>query len=121
MKKKIILGVMFIVMVTFLSSSAFAQAASKNLKGTVTITSLNFSDGKAQCNLSVQDFGKHIVATMKLYKGTSLLATWSGSDNSVLSLSGQKSVMSGDTLTLKFTATVDGVAISIPKITKIAP
>lgn len=84
----------------------------------VVSSSLTFSGTTANCDGTVTDLNKYIVATMTLSTGGSAVASWSGSGWSVVNLGGSCKVTKGTTYSLVISGTVDGVAFSTTPIVK---
>ena len=78
---------------------------------------LSFSGTTANCSVSVTAFGKDISVTMQLCQGDTVLKTWYGSGRSVVSLSEEKSVVRGNTYTLKVSGTIGGEAFDGAPVT----
>ncbi len=117
MKRRIICVVLVFVLVF----TVFAYADSNEEKGVKASSKLTFSNGNAICKTEITYAGQTIQATMKLYKGSTLIGTWSGQNVGKLTLTGSRAAISGQTYTLTITASVNGSPISVPSITKTAP
>ena len=82
-------------------------------KATSITPSLTFNGTTASCSVVIKQRGKQISATMELWHGTTLVDSWSGSQQSSLTLSQTHSgCVSGWTYTLKINGTIGGVAFS---------
>lgn len=81
-------------------------------------SSLSFNGTTANCYGTVTDLDKYIVATMTLSHGGTVDGSWSGSDYSVVNLSGSCKVTKGVTYSLVISGTVDGVPFSTTPIVK---
>lgn len=117
MKRKIICMALIFVLVF----TAFAFADSNEEKGVKASSKLTFSSGSAICKTEITYAGQTIKATMKLYKGSVLIGTWSDQATGSLNMTGSRTAVSGQTYTLTVTASVNGSPISVPPITKTAP
>ena len=81
---------------------------------------LSFSGTTANCSVTVKGSGT-IHATLELWRGSTLVASWSGSGTNRVSISGSASVSRGQTYTLTVSGTVGGVAIQATPVTKTCP
>ena len=72
----------------------------------------------ATCSVKLLSPGKTIDATLELKQGSTVIASWSGSQTGTLTLSGTATVTSGVTYTLTVSGTIDGVAFTPESITK---
>lgn len=81
---------------------------------------LSFSGTTANCSVTVKGSGT-IHATLELWRGSTLVASWSGSGTNRVSISGSASVSHGQTYTLTVSGTVGGVAIQAVPVTKTCP
>ena len=115
MKK--IISILLICIVLFMCS-AYASAEGGLRNATV---SLSFKGETAYCECLVREAGKSITVSMKLYEGSSLIASWSGSGTSIVSMSKTAAVQSGHTYTLKVSGTIGGNAFTASDITRKCP
>lgn len=81
---------------------------------------LSFSGTTANCSVTVKGSGT-INATLELWQGSTLIASWSESGTYRVSISGAASVSHGQTYTLTVSGTVGGVAIQATPVTKTCP
>lgn len=122
--KKLISFALVLALILAVFPSAYAQnldtSAKKDdpLRITSVSMSLTFSGTTANCTGSVTDLNKHIDATMTLSQGGTLVASWSGSGDSYVVLSGSCTVTKGLSYTLVISGTADGVPFSTTPITK---
>ena len=85
-----------------------AQAA---MQSATSIPSLTFDGTEATCELKVVgETGDEIEATLTLWRGSTMLATWSKEGTSYVRISQTKTVTKGYTYTLKADVTINGVA-----------
>ena len=113
MKKSVISVVLVFVLLLSLALSGNAAC-----NGYRAQRSLSFSGGSASCSASISDAGKTISATMELWHGSTMLASWSDSDTSSVQLSGSINVNSGQTYTLVVYGTINGVYFELPPLTR---
>lgn len=113
MKKSIIV---VMVVVLLFSTVAYAEIEVVHNKPILT-----FSGTSASCFVNLYYPGKRIDATLKLYKGNTLIASWHKTGNTSVTISGTHSVVSGNTYTLKVTGTAGGNTINITPVTKTCP
>lgn len=97
-----------IVLILALALSMTAYAAEPRA-GTNVRPTLSFSGTTANCNARIIDAGSEINATLTLYRGWSIIASWSGSGTSVVNISGTAGVKDGLEYRLVVSGTVDGV------------
>lgn len=106
-----------IILVVILLFSTCVHAATNS----VASTSLDFSGTTATCTTTVNQLGASIDITMSLYRGTSLVKTWTKSGANKVTLSKTRSCISGQTYTLEADVTVNGVSVNVTPITKTCP
>ena len=105
---------MLLVFAMLFVTSTQALAAEK----AVTVTpKLTFSGTTATCKVSVCQPGKTISATLELWHGSTCIASWSDTDTSHLVISKTKTVVSGQTYTLKVSGTIGGVPFTGTNVT----
>ena len=107
MKKRLI-G--FVAVLVFMCSITIAQAVEAG--STNAVPSLTFSGTTAHCAVTISNFGKTITASISLWEGNIFIASWHGTDTSVLHLSGTKTVIRGKTYTLRLSGLINGQSIS---------
>ena len=74
--------------------------------------SLSFSGTTANCSVSVNEYGSDISVTLTLYRGWSVIASWSGSGEDYVRVSGSAAVKDGLEYKLVATGTANGVAFT---------
>lgn len=79
---------------------------------------LSFNGTTANCEVEVYALGNSIDATMELWSGSSLVASWHKSGASIVLLNGSCTVTKGKTYTLKTYGTIDGVRFTGPSVSK---
>lgn len=82
--------------------------------------SLSFNGTTASCNAWIIE-PSQIQATLELWQGNSLVASWSGSQYGALQIGGTVTVSHGLAYTLIVSGTVGGETISSMPVTKICP
>lgn len=100
--------------------AVFSAAALAATQATVYAPNLSFSGTTANCTVTVKESGT-INATLELWQGSTLVASWSGSGTNRVRISGAASVSHGQTYTLTVSGTVGGVAIQATPVTKTCP
>ena len=114
--KRIVSLILAVTMVMCLGISTFAavQVVRSSAK-------LTFSGTTANCSADVIASGSYISATLSLYCGGSLVASWSDSGYDAVNPSGSATVVSGNTYTLIVSGTAGGAPFSSPPVTKTCP
>jgi len=82
---------------------------------------LSFNGTTANCSISVKEAGSSISVTLKLYKGTTLVKSWSKSGTGKVELDKTWICISGQSYTLNADVIVDGSPVSVTPITKTCP
>lgn len=109
--------VMCVLAVCVLSTSiAFAL-----LESTVNIPSLTFSATQANCSVRLSYPGDSISATMQLWKGATLVASWTKTGTSSILITGNHSAVSGQTYTLNVVGTAGGKMLNVTPVIKRCP
>ena len=98
---------LFFVLVMALSISASAFSA----RTIAVIPDITFNGTEATCTVQITGdrTTDNIAATMKLWQGQTLIATWSGNGTGILSLSKTATVARNKTYKLTVAYTVNGV------------
>lgn len=110
MRKRIV--ALTLIFMLLLSLTSFAAGPSRN----ITIPSLSFSGTTANCSVSVRDPGSSITVTLTLYRGWSTIASWSGSGENSVRVSGSAAVKDGLEYRLVATGTINGVPFTSAEI-----
>lgn len=79
---------------------------------------LSFSGTRADCEVTVREYGSDIDVTMELWCGSTLVDSWSDEGVSSVTLTGSCRVERGKTYTLEAYGTVDGVSFTATPIRK---
>lgn len=103
MKKRIVPLALALLLLLSLSVDAFAATQANNIS-----PSLSFSGTTAYCKLTVYDPGKAIEATLELWRGSTLAASWTSSGTSRVTINESCGVISGQTYTLKAHGAIGG-------------
>ncbi len=93
----------------------FALCVSVNAtdaRATTPNVTLTFSGNTAYCKARITSAGASIDAKMTLKQGSTVIASWSGSDTSALYLEGEQTVTKGSTYTLEVSGTANGKSFS---------
>lgn len=117
MKRRFAAAILACLMTVALVTSAYAAEA----RAIVATPSLSFSGTTATCRLSVIKPGAAIDATLELWSGNTLLASWSGTGTSRVIISKTKTVTRGQSYTLKAHGTVGGATLTVAPVTKTCP
>lgn len=117
MKRRLAAAILACLMTVALVTSAYAAEA----RAVTASPILSFSGTTANCTLSVTKPGAAIEATLELWSGNTLLASWSGTGKSSLIISKTKTVTRGQSYTLKAHGTVDGATLNVTPVTKACP
>lgn len=117
MKRRCAAAILACLMTVALVTSAYAAEA----RAIVATPSLSFSGTTATCKLSVIKPGAAIDATLELWSGNTLLASWSGTGTSRVIISKTKTVTRGQSYTLKAHGTVGGATLTVAPVTKTCP
>lgn len=86
-----------------------------------TSMDLTFSGTTANCYILVKEAGASIDVTMKLYKGSTLVKSWTKSGTGRVELNKTWTCISGQSYTLNADVTIDGFPISVTPVTKTCP
>jgi len=103
-----------VVLVFTMCVSAFAVEP----RATTARPTLSFSGTTANCSVVITSYGDDIEATMELWRGATLVDSWSDEGTSMLTIKGSCTVTKGVTYTLKVSGTADGVSFSTPNVSK---
>ena len=113
MKRTFLIAMVLVLAVAIPVSAAMMVA--------VPSCTLNFSGTTASCSGNVKDYGNYIDASLELWTGTTLVASWPLVGTSVVQTSGTANVAHNVTYTLKITGTSDGVTLPPVEVTKTCP
>ena len=113
MKKRVFLMLLVVAMLFVTSTQAYAAE-----QVVIVTPTLSFSGTTATCMVNIYKYGKTISATLELWRGSTRIATWSDTATSHLLISETKTVVSGQTYTLKVSGTIDGVPFTGTSVTK---
>ena len=115
MRKRLFSFVLVLTVLTLVSVAALAAILAPG-----AAPNLSFSGTTANCSVTVKGSGT-INATLELWQGSTLVASWSGSGTNRVRINGSASVSHGQTYTLTVSGTVGGVAIQATPVTKTCP
>lgn len=114
--------ILVIIMLVIALSSVGAYAADSSTFGgtraTVPKPVLTFDGTTASCKSTIIASGQTINATLELWQGSTLVASWSDCQAGYVSLSGTATVTSGLTYTLTVSGTINGVAFTPQSVIK---
>lgn len=108
------LCIMLVIIMLF-TTCAYAAAMAR------TSMDLTFSGTTANCHILVKEAGSSIDVTMKLYKGSTLVKSWSKSATGRVELSKTWTCISGQSYTLDADVTVNGSPVTVMPITETCP
>lgn len=118
----LITSLLFITLLTMVFvAPCYAKLSGETaIKSTSIVPYLSFNSYSAKCELEVRsnNSSDSISATLKLWRETTLIATWTGSGTGTLSMSETKIVISGYTYKLTADVKINGVAQSTVSVTK---
>lgn len=114
MRRRVLALTLVLVFVLGISAQA-AQGWSHSIS-----PSLAFTGTTANCSVTVrgENSTDKISITAKLYRGGTLLATWTKSGTGTVKLSEKKTVTKNFSYTLESSVTINGVKQSVPLVTK---
>lgn len=114
MRKRVLALTLALVFVLGISAQA-AQGWAYNIS-----PSLTFTGTTANCSVTVrgENSTDKISITAKLYRGGTLLATWTKSGTGSVKLSEKKTVTKNFSYTLESNVTINGVKQSVSPVTK---
>lgn len=113
--KRILIGVLTIfVFMFFIPTAVFAKVPEKDQIEAVTISpSLSFSGNTAECGVYVKGAASDSISvTLKLWRGSVLLETWTDSGVWKVSMSESKTVFPGYVYKVTADVTINGIAQS---------
>lgn len=110
--KKILALALAIVLLTATAITAYAKIPEQDQIEAVTITpSLSFTGDTANCGVYVKGaISDSITVTLKLWRGSTLLATWTESGIWKISMSKTKSITAGYMYKVSADVSINGVA-----------
>lgn len=113
--RRIICVILVIMLIAAPVTASAATARTANI-----IVSLSYSGTTATCSaVAISDYTTdEITCVLKLWNGSTCVATWYGSGSGYLSMSKTKAVTSGVEYTLTADVTINGVAQPQASITK---
>lgn len=116
MKKTIII---LLALVLVFSANAFAagKVDDSDLRS-IGAPSLKVSGTTATCSAKVVSSGKTINATLELWQGGTLIASWSKTGTGLVTFSETVTIVRGLTYTLTLSGTINGVAFPTQSVTK---
>ena len=86
-----------------------------------TSMDLSYSGTTANCQITVREANASIDVTMELYRGSTLVKSWSKSGTNRVSLNKTWTCISGQAYTLEADVTVNGISVNVTPITKTCP
>lgn len=110
--------VVLLLLVLVIGASVPASAATQYLSQSINIT---FNGSTAVCKLSVIDYGKDIDVTLELWRGSTLVTSWSDSGVSQVRIEENYGCISGVSYYLKAYGTAGNTPIELRTLTKICP
>lgn len=120
-RKTIILAILMLAIVlSSVGSYAATPISGDEVDALGPRPTLTITGSQASCSVTIRATGKTIDATLELWQGSSLIASWTDCNTGVLTLSGTASVVSGLTYTLTVSGTINGVEFTPCSVTKTA-
>lgn len=107
MKRLISLASVLVLIFTLCASINAVEA-----RATIPNVMLTFHGTTAHCEARITSAGASIDAKMSLKQGSTVIASWSGSDTTTLYLEGEHTVTKGITYTLEVSGTANGKSFS---------
>lgn len=109
-----------ILAVVMLFTTLAAPAMAAEPRGISAVPGLTVNGTTATCTLSaVGNYSTDkLVASIKLYKGSVLIDSWTATGNGYIFFSDTATISRGPTYTLKVTLTVNGVNFPVPAVSK---
>lgn len=83
--------------------------------------SLSYTGTTANCQITIYRLGEEIEATLELWHGNELAASWDGARKTHVTIAENFDVTSGETYTLKAHGTIGGVPFTTASVTKTCP
>lgn len=114
MKRRILSFAAVLVLMAAMCASAFAVEP----RIPRISPKLEFSGTTANCEVVIVSSGDDIDATLELWRGNTLIASWPGEGSNYVSISGTCHVTKGVTYTLKVSGTIDGETIDYDGISR---
>ena len=114
---KRIIPVLLALVLLFTSTAFAALPSADNIMG-VGRPTLTVNGNTATCAARVTFAGKTIDATLELWQGSSLVASWNKTGASTVSFSETETIIHGLTYTLTISGTANGIAFTPQSVTK---
>ncbi|MBQ3930756.1 MAG: hypothetical protein II725_00580 [Firmicutes bacterium] len=118
--QKVVILAVIVLVIALSGVGAFASNASAERMPQRFIPpkpTLSISGNQATCSVTVRAPGKTIDATLELWQGSTLVASWSDCRTGIVVLSETVTVVSGLTYTLTVSGTINGVAFTPQSVT----
>ena len=118
MKKAKIIIPIVLVLVLLCSSIAFAATPLKSEPKSAGMPTLFVVGNTAYCSAKITFSGQSIDATLELWQGNTLIASWSNTGTGSVTVSGNATIVRGLTYTLTVSGTANNVPFTPQPITK---
>ena len=114
---KLILPLVLIVVLLF-TTVAFAVSPIQGELNSVNTPRIQVVGTTATCSAKVTYLGQYIEATLELWQGGTLVASWNNTGTSSVTVSGNATIVHGLTYTLTVSGTANGVSFPPQSITR---
>ena len=109
---------LLLVLLLLMSSAVYAAESSVNGVSDVKVPTLTTIGNTAICSAKVIYAGKTINATLQLWQGSNLVASWTKTGTSIVTFSENAAITHGLTYTLTLSGSVNGVQFTPLSVTK---
>ena len=116
-KNKFILPIVMALLLVFSVSAYAAQPVSNDIMN-VGVPTIKVIGNKAKCSVDVTIYDSYINATLELWQGSTLIASWNNTGYDYVTVSGSATIVHGLTYTLTVSGTANGVAFTPQSITR---
>lgn len=108
-----------LALVLLFTTNAFAAIKQPGEEiNSIPSVSLSATGTTAKCTAKVTEYGKSIDATMELWQGSTLIASWNKTGTGIVNFSESETITRGLTYTLTVYGTANGVAFTPKSVTK---
>ncbi len=118
MKKRYIQILVVLVLVLSLTANVYAGESYVEENRSVGLPAITVIGNTAKCKATVNYQGLYINATLELWQGNTLVASWTNSGMDSVTVSGNATIIHGLTYTLTVSGTAGGVEFTPRSITR---
>ena len=117
MKKKVLIIAVVLSIALVFSAVSYADSSVTETRdaGKPTLTVIG---NTAKCRATVNYSGSYIEATLELWQGSTLIASWANTGTGSVTVSGNATIVHGLTYTLTVSGTAGGTAFAPQSITR---